>query len=143
VPDIFHDFVIVAEKAAVFAAISSPEGLDEWWTKTSSGTPNVGAEYELGFGAGVDWRARVTEVLPNRTLELQITRADPDWEDSRIRFDLSDAADATQVRFRHVGWQSNNDHYRVSCYCWAMYLRILRRYVEHGERVPYEQRLDV
>jgi len=23
-----------------------------------------------------------------------------------------------------------------------MYLRILRRFIEHGERVPYEQRLD-
>jgi uncharacterized protein YndB with AHSA1/START domain len=30
----------------------------------------------------------------------------------------------------------------VSCYCWAMYLRVLRRYLEHGERVPYEGRLD-
>jgi len=30
----------------------------------------------------------------------------------------------------------------VSCYCWAMYLRIMRRYLEHGESVPYERRLD-
>ncbi|MCH8956850.1 SRPBCC domain-containing protein, partial [candidate division KSB1 bacterium] len=36
-----------------------------------------------------------------------------------------------------------NEHYRVSCYCWAMYLRLLKRYVEHGETVPYEDRLDV
>jgi hypothetical protein len=28
-------------------------------------------------------------------------------------------------------------------YCWAIYLRVLRRWLEHGERVPYEQRLDV
>jgi uncharacterized protein YndB with AHSA1/START domain len=34
-------------------------------------------------------------------------------------------------------------HYRVSCYCWAMYLRILKRYLEHGETVPYAKRLDV
>ena len=32
---------------------------------------------------------------------------------------------------------------RTSCYCWVMYLRILKRYVEHGEMVPYERRLDV
>jgi hypothetical protein len=30
-----------------------------------------------------------------------------------------------------------------SCDCWAMYLLILRRYVEHGEQVAYEERLDV
>ena len=35
------------------------------------------------------------------------------------------------------------EFYRVSCNCWAMYLRILRRYLEHGEIVPYDVRLDV
>ena len=142
-PDIYHDFIIVAKKPAVFAAISTSRGLDEWWTETSAGEPSIGAQYQLGFGPGVDWRARVTEILTNQTFELQITGADPDWTDSRIRFDLFDGAAATTVRFRHLGWPSNNEHYRVSCFCWAMYLRILRRYVEHGERVPYEKRLNV
>lgn len=142
-PDILHDFIVVAKKPSLFAAISTPGGLNEWWTKTSSGEPHVGAEYYLGFGPGVDWRARVTEVLANQTFEIQITRADPDWEDTRIRFELMDGASATSVRFRHIGWPSSNEHYRVSCYCWAMYLRIMRRYVEHGERVPYESRLSV
>jgi hypothetical protein len=36
-----------------------------------------------------------------------------------------------------------DDEFRRSSYCWAMYLRILRRYLEHGETVPYERRLDV
>ncbi len=35
------------------------------------------------------------------------------------------------------------EHYRISCYCWAMYLRILKRYLEHGETVQYARRLDV
>jgi hypothetical protein len=34
-------------------------------------------------------------------------------------------------------------HYRTSCHCGALYLRILRRHLEHGESVPYERRLDV
>jgi len=33
--------------------------------------------------------------------------------------------------------------FRISTHCWAMYLRILRRHFEHGESVPYEDRLDV
>ena len=48
----------------------------------------------------------------------------------------------TQVRFHHVGWPEPSEHYRISCFCWAMYLRLLKRYVEKGERVPYEARLD-
>jgi len=143
VPDIFHDFSIVAKRGPVFAAISTPEGLNEWWTKSSSGEPTAGALYQLGFGTGFDWGARVTEVVPDESFELQIIEADADWTDTRVRFEVLPGSPATPVRFRHVGWPTNNEHYRVSCYCWAAYLRILRRYVEHGERVPYEKRLDV
>ena len=142
-PDIFHDFSIAGKRGAVFAAISTPDGLNEWWTKTSSGEPRTGAVYHLGFGPGFNWRARVTECLVNETFELQIIEADEDWTDTRVRFELLPASPATLVRFRHVGWSTNNDLYRVSCYCWAAYLRILRRFVEHGEHVPYERRLEV
>ncbi len=34
-------------------------------------------------------------------------------------------------------------HHRVSCFCWGMYLRILERWLEHGETVPYARRLEV
>jgi uncharacterized protein YndB with AHSA1/START domain len=142
-PDIFHDFTIAGKRGAVFKAITTPPGLDEWWTKTSSGEARSGAIYELGFGPGFDWRGRVTTIVPNETFELQMIQAERDWTDTRVRFDLAAGSGVTQVHFRHVGWPSANDHYRISCYCWAMYLRILRRYVEHSERVPYEKRLDV
>ena len=49
----------------------------------------------------------------------------------------------TQVRFYHAGWNSVTEHFRISTYCWAMYLRILRRNLEFGEQVPYSERLSV
>jgi len=142
-PDIFLDFTIVAKRGDVFAAITTPPGLDEWWTKTSRGEPRSGAVYELGFGKGFEWRGRVTAFVPNETFELQMIKADDDWTDTRIRFDLASGSGVTLVSFRHIAWPANNSVYRVSCYCWAAYLRILRRHLEHGERVPYEKRLEV
>ena len=32
-PDIFHDFSIAAKRGAVFEAITTPGGLDEWWRR--------------------------------------------------------------------------------------------------------------
>jgi hypothetical protein len=52
-----------------------------------------------------------------------------------------DYPNAPRRLHRAHGHQS--EHYRISCYCWAMYLRILKRYLEHGEQVPYAKRLDV
>jgi hypothetical protein len=81
--------------------------------------------------------------VKDSTFELQIARADVDWMGTRVGFHLQEKNGNTNVYFYHIGWPTQNEHWRISCYCWAMYLRIMRRYVEHGEFVPYEKRLDV
>jgi uncharacterized protein YndB with AHSA1/START domain len=141
-PDVFQDFPINASARRVFEAVSTPAGLGAWWTKTASGRPEEGAIYELGFGQGFEWRARASRCVPDAEFELELIEADEDWQGTRMGFFLDENNGVTQVRFHHTGWPEANEHYRVSCYCWAMYLRLLRRYVEHGEVVEYEVRLD-
>jgi uncharacterized protein YndB with AHSA1/START domain len=143
VADIFHDFPIRAPLDRVFRAVTTPEGLDTWWTKRSAGSPREGAEYELWFGPDYDWRGRVTRYAPDSEVEFEMVRADGDWLGTRVGLHLESRDNATWVRFHHTGWPSPNEHYRISCTCWAMYLRILRRHLEHGESVPYEDRLEV
>lgn len=142
-PDIVHDFPIQAPRLQVFRAVSTPSGLDSWWTKRASGEAKEGAEFELWFGPEYDWRAVVSRYLPDKEFELKLTSADEDWQGTRVGFLLEEKDDVTQVRFYHRGWPEENDHYRGSCYCWAMYLRLLKRYVETGELVQYDKRLDV
>jgi uncharacterized protein YndB with AHSA1/START domain len=143
-PDILHDFPIAASPSEVFDAVSTPAGLDTWWTLRSSGTPCVGQDFQLDFGPGYVWRARVSECRPNECFELKMTDAMPDWLGSTVRFDLSDSiGGGTQLRFAHRGWSDESEHFRISSFCWAMYLRIMRRQLEHGEAVPYEERLEV
>jgi uncharacterized protein YndB with AHSA1/START domain len=141
--DIYHDFSIRASEDRVFWAISLPEGLDRWWTKESAGHPKEGAEYKLGFGPQYDWQARVTKCMAPKEFELEIILAEKDWIGTRVGFCLENRLSVTSVRFYHIGWPELNEHYRISCYCWAMYLRVLKRHLEHGELVPYENRLDV
>lgn len=140
--NIFHDFPIKAPIDRVFAAVSTPEGLDSWWTERSKGKPKQGEEYQLWFGPEHDWSAKVTRCERNSEFEIEMVRADKDWLGTRVGLHLEDRGEATWVRFHHLGWRSENEHYRISCNCWAAYLRILRRHLEHGESVPYESRLD-
>jgi len=143
VHDILQDFPIAADPSRVYRAISEPAMLDEWWTIRSSGNPSVGARYDLDFGPGYQWGAVVTKAEPGAAFELRMTDADADWLGSHVGFNLEPSPLGTQVRFYHRGWPEANSHYRTSCHCWALYLRILRRHIEHGESVPYEKRLDV
>jgi uncharacterized protein YndB with AHSA1/START domain len=142
--DILHEFTVKSPRDRVFEMFSTPEGLDRWWTKSSSGEPRVGAIYTLYFGPEFDWRATVTRCTPGETFEFQMRDSHPDWDHTLVGCELyRDEGSGSRVRFHHTGWPTTNEHWRVSCYCWAMYLRVMRRYLEHGEIVPYEQRLDI
>jgi uncharacterized protein YndB with AHSA1/START domain len=140
--DIIQDFPIRVPPSRVFEGVSQPALLDHWWTDRSTGVPTVGAVYELHFGPSYHWRAIVTACRPAELFELRITEADRDWTGTVMGFELEPSEAGTQVRFYHRGWPEPNPHYRTSCHCWALYLRLLRRHLEHGETVPYEKRLE-
>ncbi len=141
--DIVHNFPIKGSPDKVFDAISSPQGLNSWWSDSCEATPGDGALYQFGFGPGYDWSAVVTQWNPGKAFELKLTAADDDWRETRVGFQLNSSDGVTEVRFHHLGWPEANEHYQISCFCWAMYLRLLKRYVEFGEVVPYKDRLDV
>ena len=69
--------------------------------------------------------------------------ADDDWTGTRVGVWLTQNGEHTMLDFYHSGWRHANDHFRTTSCCWAAYLRVLRRFLEHGERVPYDVRLDV
>lgn len=141
-PDILQDFPIRAPADRVFEAVSTPAGLDRWWSETCAGEPKVGAPYVFGFGPEFTWHATVTQCIPGRSFELTFTVADADWTGTRVGFAIAPIPGGAQVRFSHRGWPAENEHYRISCHCWALYLRLLRRSLERDETVPYALRLD-
>lgn len=140
--EIVFQFPIKASARQVFQAISTPVGLDAWWTRRATGVPALDAVYELWFGSEYDWRAVVTRCEPDEEFEWEITVAAEDWPGTRVGFTLTQQAGVTTVLFRHAGWLAANAHFQVAAYCWAMYLRLLKRYIERGEVVAYDERDD-
>jgi uncharacterized protein YndB with AHSA1/START domain len=141
--DIFHSFPINARIDKVFHAVSTPAGFDVWWSKSSDGSPLLNSIYNFSFGPEYNWSAVVTKYTANKEFELQLIDADYDWINTTVGFVLTEKGRATDVQFYHTGWPKNNEHFRISSFCWAMYLRILKRYLEFGEEVAYEKRLAV
>lgn len=141
--DIFHHFPINASTKRVYETISTPTGLDKWWTKKCSGKVDIRETMHLHFEPDYNWTAIVSKHSPNQEFELTMQTSDKDWEGSKVGFRLTDKNNVTEVEFYHTGWKEANEHYRISNYCWAMYLRLLKRCLEFGEFVPYADRLDV
>jgi uncharacterized protein YndB with AHSA1/START domain len=140
--DITQNLIVHAPPKAVFHAISTPAGLDTWWSFRSSGSPGIRNEYKLNFGPGYDWTGIVRIYEPVRAFEIELCNADSDWAQTKVGFELKQEAESTHVEFYHTGWLESNEHYKTSTYCWAMYLRLMKRYVEHDEVVAYDDRLE-
>lgn len=141
--DIFHSFPISVSISEVFKGVSTPKGLNIWWCETSVGKSAIGENYKLSFGHKYNWTAIVSKFVSDKEFELTFTDADPDWNGTKVGFTLMFNNNITNVHFYHKGWKENNEHYRISCYCWAMYLRLLKRNLELGEEILYEDRLNV
>lgn len=138
--DILHQFRVEAPPARVFEAFCRPGGLDNWWPARSSGEPKAGEVYTLWFGPEYDWRAKVIHVIPGREFTWKMTQAMPDWMSTEVGIRLSEDKEGTIVDFFHTGWPEQNDHYRISNFCWGTLLNGLKGYVERGTVVPFDQR---
>lgn len=123
--------------------VSEPEKLNIWWTSSCIGAPNEGEIYSMQFGPDYKWKAKVTGIDAPNCIQFLMLEADKDWIDTKIDFRLKTEDDWVSILFEHSGWSEISDHYLMSSYCWAMYLRLIKRYLEAGEVIPYEKRLEV
>ncbi len=94
----------------------------------------------LYYAEEYDWAAEITVYQPKSHITYQMTIADEDWRRTNISFDISPVEGGCEVSFRHEGWKEANKHFRVSNYCWVMYLLCLKNYCEEGVVLPYEDR---
>lgn len=101
-----------------------------------------GERHTRGLDAGYEWGAIVSVYGEDAAFDFTMMRADADWEGTKVGFLLAEKGETTEVRFYHAGWPPENAHFRVSSFCWAMYLRLLRRYCESGEVTRYDDRLE-
>jgi uncharacterized protein YndB with AHSA1/START domain len=137
---IHHDLVIRTSKENVYNAITQPEHLNNWWSLESSGKPEVDAEYNLNFTDQYNWYFKVLDVKPNESFYLKATKTDKDWNPTTFGFNLKDHDHGTLVEFTHKDWQENNHEFRNTSYCWALLLKGLKKYLETGVVVPFEER---
>ena len=143
--DIEHELVVDAPIEQVFAHFSTPQGLDTWWTLTSSADARADGTYGFGFGPEYQWKGVVRVFEPPHAIEWEMTDTSPmpDWLGARVGARLSVEGGGTRVHFYHRGWDGKTAHQRNTSFCWALYLRHMARHCATGALVPYERRLDL
>lgn len=145
--DYRKSLVLDADPAAVYAALTTPEGLRGWWTEDCDVANDVGGTIRFRFGR-TSKDMRVEHLEKNREVRWRCTAAHiaaaalsqkDEWVGTQIVFRLADAGPArTRVDFEHVGLVPALQCYGICSDGWNYFLGSLRQFVATGNGTPYE-----
>lgn len=112
-PDIRHAITINAQPDRIHPLIGTGLGFAKWWAADVTGHPAKGI-FDLGFFN----RATVyrLQLLPagNPPQTEWLCQTGPEWQNTRIVFQMSESKGQTLLRFSHAGWQAETDYF-VAC----------------------------
>lgn len=139
-PDILHMLTIHASAERVYEALTSAEGIRNWWTRDADLGSEVGEEGEFRFGAygeGRSTKVGITELAPfSRVGWKTLHSFRPEWVGTTITFDLRRDEDATVVLFAQRGFVRSDETYALCTTGWGYYLVSLQQYLEKGRGAP-------
>ena len=133
--DILQNIHVNGSNAEVMTALTTIDGLSKWWTSTTEGSSAPGEVIGFRFGEHVS-HARVDEVGDSR-MAWTFEGSNPDWEGTRVTFDLEQVDGKTLVRFGHLGWREANTFFGHCSMKWATFLLSLKALVEDGQGRPF------
>jgi uncharacterized protein YndB with AHSA1/START domain len=121
---------------AVFAALTTPANLTNWWTR-ASGSGATGGELTFFFGdSQAVMRVDNAERASNVKWKVLLCEPLPDWEGTTLNFELSpDESGGSVVRFRHAGLAQLECFDQCSS-AWTHYLGSLVDFVDTGQGDP-------
>jgi len=142
-PDILHLLTIKASPERVYQALSTAEGIRNWWTREAELEPRIGGKGEFRFyeGKGVT-EVRVDALEPPVRLGWTVTAANAPggWEGTTITFDLASKEGDTVLSFAQRGFKQADEGYALVTTGWAYYLVSLQQYLERGKGTPQQDK---
>jgi uncharacterized protein YndB with AHSA1/START domain len=130
---------IEAEPGKVFDALTTRQGYQGWWTTSCEVSDK---EVDLRFEDGnIGSRFRFDEQRPDLvSLTCVANKSIPEWQDTRLVFNLVENGGKTELDFVHDDWKAaDTEKYKICVGGWDYFLRSLKSYVETGAGTPHDK----
>jgi uncharacterized protein YndB with AHSA1/START domain len=131
-PDILHRVGINAKPAQVFAALSTIEGIRQWWIVETTGDARLGGLIDFGFTG-----MKVVASRPGKLVRWKCVRGPKEWLGTEVTFQLKWEDKQTFVLFRHANWKKPVEFMYHCSTKWATFLLSLKNLLERSEGRPY------
>lgn len=134
-PEIRHNVIIKTTPEKVYEAITTQEGLANWWAKQTIAKPEVGFVNIFTFGTFRN-EMKVIILNPNKKVEWKCINSIEEWIDTNISFDLEEKEGHTLLRFTQSGWRAVTDTFAGCNYDWGRFMTSLKLFCETGTGTP-------
>lgn len=136
-PDIIHRIGIACPASDVYKALTTDEGLSQWWTTDTKGAGEVGSVIQFRFaGDGPDFE--VVELQTDTMVRWKHSGEMPNaWMGTEITFQLNSEGDQTYVFFSHSNWKQASEFMGHCSTKWAVFLLSLKDAIETGKGKPF------
>ena len=134
-----HNVAIKATPEIIYKAITTQEGLANWWTNDTAAKPEVGFVNVFIFGKYRN-EMKVTKLIDDKKVEWECVNSIEEWIDTTISFELEKKDGRTILHFAHAGWRAVTDTFAGCNYDWALFLKSLKDLCETGTGTPYQNK---
>lgn len=128
-----HLFHIDASPEKVYEAITTINGLQNWWTVETDGDPSLGGLICFRFGEHGGPDMKVTKMKTNSVVKWECVKSDHGWAGHTFRFELDENEGKTRVLFSHNKWEDNGDFFAICSFAWGRYMESLRQWCQTGK----------
>jgi uncharacterized protein YndB with AHSA1/START domain len=142
-PDILHRIGTTTTPDEVYDALTTLEGLADWWTIDTTGNAAPGGTLKFRFGDAGGFDMKVLDQLPNTRVAWQVIDGPDEWIGTHVTFNLTQEDDYTIVLFKHEGWREPVEFMAHCSTRWATFLMSLKQLVETGTGDPYPREVDI
>jgi len=126
----------------VYEALTTVDGLADWWTNDTEGSAAVGGVLKFRFPAG-GFDMEVVDQQSAERVVWKVVDGPAEWVGTTIDWQLRQDDDHTVVLFKHEGWQEPVEFMHHCSTKWATYLMSLKSLVETGTGAPAPQDVHV
>ena len=132
-----HRVGIKSELNYIYECLTTTTGLAGWWTSDTQGNGDDGSILEFRFN-DTCLKFIVSKNSPLKAVEWTYQEGGhPEWEGTKISFQLVEDQGQVFVRFAHSGWKKVTDFMAHCSTKWAVFLLSLKDFIEKGKGSPF------
>lgn len=137
-PAIKHYLIVRSSPEKIYDALTTKEGVANWWTVQTEIGSKVGDVNIFDFGERYHNKMEIVNLQPNKRVEWQCLEGDKEWIGTTLTFEVEKEDDHSILRFTHKDWREETDFFASCNYHWGYYMRSLKLYCETGEGTPFK-----